>query len=289
MREDRAYFHSPLSFLKEYQKQLSEDFLSKLSKDEKRFRSKISLFIRRLEWDSHYFNVPVYKLEFADWDESVVDPTDTLAQELKSLKLELSYLHNKYYLFSEIPSEDLTMLQAASLAGYRLVETRITYFCDDLQQFNRSDRFNVRLASKDDIPSLRRVAMEARNSFDKYHADPFFTESVADEYLAVFIENSVNGFADIVIVPTENAGAFFTANIESPIGIKLGKIILVAVGKECKGWHFKLLTEMSYLFKERGIQVAYMVTQSTNRAVIRNCEKLGYRYGRCTHVFSTQA
>lgn len=285
MHKDRAYFHSPLSFLKENQKQLSEDFLSKLSEYEKRFRSKISLFIRRLEWDSHYFNVPVYKLEFADWDESVVNPTDTLAQELKSLKLELSYLHDKYYLFSEIPSEDLTMLQAASLAGYRLVETRITYFCDDLQQFNRSDRFNIRLATQTDIPSLRKVAMEARNSFDKYHADPFFTESVANEYLAVFIENSVNGFADIVIVPAENAGAFFTANIE----LSIGKIVLTAVSKECKGWHFKLLAEMSYLFKERGIQIAYMITQSTNRSVIRNCEKLGYRYGRCTHVFSTQA
>lgn len=285
MHKDRAYFHSPLSFLKEYQKQLSDGFLSKLSEDEKRFRSKISLFIRRLEWDSNYFNVPVYKLEFADWDESVVDPTDTLAQELKSLKLELSYLHDEYYLFSEIPSEDLTMLQAASLAGYRLVETRITYFCDDLQQFNRSDRFNIRLATQADIPSLRKVAMEARNSFDKYHADPFFTESVADEYLAVFIENSVNGFADIVIVPAENAGAFFTANIE----LSIGKIVLTAVSKECKGWHFKLLAEMSYLFKERGIQIAYMITQSTNRSVIRNCEKLGYRYGRCTHVFSTQA
>lgn len=247
----------------------------------KRFGSKASLFIQHLEWDSNYFNIPVYKLESVDWDKSIIDPVEVLVQELKTLKSKLAH----HYIFSEIPSEDLVLLQAVSAVGYKLIETRITYYYDDLQHFNHPDRFNIRLATKADIPSLRKVAIEARNPFDRYHADPFFTESVADEYLATFVENSVNGFADIVMVPEENTGAFFTANIASSIG----KIVLVAVGKEYKGWHLRLLVEMSYFFKERGVKVAYMVTQSTNRAVIRNCEKLGYRYGRCTHVFSTQA
>lgn len=267
--------------------QLSHDFLSKLEGDEetKRFGSQASLFVRNLRWDSNYFNIPVYKLEFASWDENVINPINVLIPELKLLKTKLAH----YYIFSEIPSEDLIMLQALSIAGYKLIETRITYYYNNLQQFNYHDRFNVRLATEADIPSLRKVAMEARNSFDKYHADPFFTKSTADEYLATFVENSVNGFADIVMIPEWNAGAFFTANIKSSIDLKLGQIVLVAVGKECKGWHLRLLVEMSYFFKERGVETAYMVTQSTNRAVIRNCEKLGYRYGRCTHVFSAQA
>jgi dTDP-4-amino-4,6-dideoxy-D-galactose acyltransferase len=138
--------------------------------------------------------------------------------------------------------------------------------------------------------------MDARNPFDRYHADPFFPQSVSDEYLATFIENSVNGFADIVMVPADGEslpGAFFSANLtpykDSSVGLKLGRIVLVAVGEDRSGWHLRLMTEMTYHFKKCGVQVGYMATQSTNRAVIRNCEKLGYRYGRCTHVFATHA
>jgi len=300
-REKRAFFHSPLSFLHTYQKQLSEGFLSKLAAAERngqvrRFGFGACLLVRRLEWDSRYFNIPFYRLEFAEWDESVTDAAQALAQNLKALTAELSDLQGRYYLFAEIPSEDLTMLQAMGYAGARLIETRLTYFRDDLQQFDWPIRSSVRLATKSDIPALRKVAIDARNPFDRYHADPFFPRPVSDEYLATFIENSVNGFADIVMVPAEgesSPGGFFTANLtpckDSSVGLSLGRIVLVAVGEDRGGWHLRLMTEMSYHFKKCGVQVGHMTTQSTNRAVIRNCEKLGYRYGRCTHVFATHA
>ena len=103
--EERAYFHSPLSFLRSYQRQLAEDFLSKLAAAEgsgqvRRFGSQNHLFVRRLEWDSRYFNLPVYRLEFAEWDEeSIANPAQALAQSLKALTAELSDLHGRYYLF----------------------------------------------------------------------------------------------------------------------------------------------------------------------------------------------
>lgn len=300
-RGERAFFHSPLGFLRAYQKQLSEDFLSKLAEAERdghvrRFGSRATLLVRRLEWDSSYFKVPFYRLEFAEWDESVPDAAEAIAQSLKALTSELSDLHGRYYLFAEIPSEDLAMLQAMGYAGARLIETRLTYFRDDLQQFDRPIRSSVRLATEADIEALRRVAMDARNPFDRYHADPFFPQSVSDEYLATFIENSVKGFADIVMVPAEGEslpGAFFTANLtpcnDSAVGLKLGRLVLAAVGKNHRGWFLRLMTELTYHFKKCGVQVAYITTQSTNRAVIRNCEKLGYGFGRCTHVFATHA
>ncbi len=66
----------------------------------------------------------------------------------------------------------------------------------------------------------------------------------------------------------------------------VGRIPLVAVRPERQGWHGRLLSEMSLLFRERGMEVVCMTTQATNRAVIRNCEKLGYRFGRLTHLFA---
>jgi len=296
---ERAFFHSPLSFIRSYQRQLAEDFLSKLAAAERdgqvrRFGFGACLLVRRLDWDSRYFSLPIYRIEFAEWDESVADPAKVLAQSLKMLTAELSDIHGRFYLFSEIPSEDLIMLQAMGYAGARLIETRLTYFCDDLQKFDWPIRANVRLATKSDIPALRKVAIDARNPFDRYHADPFFPRSVSDEYLATYIANSVKGLADIVMVPADSEslpGAFFTAKLTSSedtcIGLNLGRIVLVAVGEERRGCHLRLMAEMSYHFKMCGAEVAYMTTQSTNRSAIRNCEKLAYRYGRCTHVFAT--
>jgi dTDP-4-amino-4,6-dideoxy-D-galactose acyltransferase len=297
--DERALFYSPLSFLRGLQSRLPQDFLLELAEAVQHGHarcagSRTRLFVRHLIWDSSFFSCPMYRLDFADWDESIVDPVAAVAQDLSELMSELSSLHGRYYLFSEIPSEDPVMLQAMGHMGARLIETRITYFHDEVQHFAWPERFSVRKATEADLPELRKVAAEARNRFDRYHADPFFSGTLADQYMSTFIEESVKGFADMVLVPMDTQsppGAFFTARLKPaaacPPGLDLGQIVLVAVAKERRGWHLRLMAEMSHFFRESGVQVAYMATQSTNRAVIRNCEKLGYRYGRSTHVFAT--
>lgn len=297
--ERRAFFYSSLGFLRGYEHQVSSHFLSNLEDGEKkgtlqRFGSRASLLVRYLEWDSDFFRLPFYRLEFAEWDEGLDDPVEELARTLTELRAGLSDLHGSYYLFCEIPTEDITLLQAMGLARLRLIETRLTYFHDDLKTFEPAERFPVRMASPADVPALRKVAGEARNVYDRYHADPFFSRAVADDYLAKFAENSVLGFADAVIVPADDPadpGGFFTAKLtlpeNSPVGLMSGHIVLVAVGARRRGWHLRLLSEMSCYLKQTGVHIASMTTQSTNRPVIRNCEKLGYRYGRCTHIFAS--
>jgi dTDP-4-amino-4,6-dideoxy-D-galactose acyltransferase len=66
----------------------------------------------------------------------------------------------------------------------------------------------------------------------------------------------------------------------------VGRIVLVAVDPDRQGWHLRLLAEATRLFTDRSVKVAHMTTQATNRAVIRNCEKLGYRYGKATHIMA---
>jgi dTDP-4-amino-4,6-dideoxy-D-galactose acyltransferase len=177
------------------------------------------------------------------------------------------------------------------LAGLPLIETRLTYFHDNVAAFYWPERFPVRIPTVADIPNLRHVAMQARNLYDRCHADSFFSEKLADDYLATFVENSVKGFADRVLVPAVDDNmpdAFFTANVmKTQMDIDIGRIVLVAIGAARQGWHLKLMAEMTDWFKTQKINVACMTTQSTNRAVIRNSEKLGFRYGRATHLFST--
>lgn len=295
----RAIFYSPLSFMHRQTESFADEFLAgiNVSIEDKQiecFSFRARLMMRHLPWDSQYFQCPTYRLDFADWAADDARPIDSLAHTLTALKAELSRRHPRYYLFMEVPSEDLIMMQALGLAGFSLIETRLTYFRDDLDKFNYPRRFSVRPATADDIPDLGKVAMAMANRFDRFHADPFFPDSLADQFLATFVENSVKGFADIVLVPAgfgNLPGAFLTGNFmpDQPAlaGVKIGRMVLSAVAINRRGWYLKLISELSYYFQERGISLCYLTTQSTNQAVIRVWEKLEYHYGKSTHIFTT--
>jgi dTDP-4-amino-4,6-dideoxy-D-galactose acyltransferase len=294
--KDRALAYASLSFLRIDNEKLIDNFCTHtIGKDTdiQVIGSQTRCFYRHLGWDSDYLDYPSYRIEFCLWDESIVKPIEAVKETLLALKEQLSSLHAQFYLFTaEIPSEDLVTIQALGEAGLNLIETRLAYYHDDIAKFSPLTRYNTRLATNDDIPNLHRVAMEARNSFDRLHADPYFSNEIADAYLGTFIENSVKGFTDIVLVPDDEnlPGAFFAADLisaqQSPLNIPTGEIVLTAAGESRRGWHFKLMSEISLYFQKHGLQMAYMKTQSTNRAVIRNCEKLGWKYGKCAHIFA---
>ena len=293
---ERVLFHSPLNFIRSDEARLTEHVLAGFNKALEagqltQYGDTARFYLRYLAWDSDYFGCPTYRLDFADWDVGLDDVPAKLAAVVGNIRAALAQKHGKYYLFSDVPSEDLNVMQALGMAGMRLVETKLTYFHDDLANFSWPERFVTRHATADDISDLKRVAMETRNYFDRYHADPFYTQAGADRYIGTYLENSIKGFADFVAVPDlDPPGAFFTCDLippeKSPLGKTLGHIALVAVEPARRGWHLKLMSEVSYQFAAAGVAVAYMSTQITNRAVIKNCEKLGYRYGRASHIFA---
>ena len=304
---DRALTYSPLSFLRPWREQCLGHVA--LSLDDERTgpvgdassRSGAVVRYRRLSWDSAHFGVPMFRIESAQWADGT-GAAAAVASSIAALQALVRSESERGHVSAEVPAEDVVTAQALGLAGFRLIETRVTYFRDDLQSFTAEPRWRVRAATPDDIADLRAVAAGARNAFDRYHADPFFSPEQADGYLATYAEASVRGLADLVLMPDEPAGsppgAFFTATMTQPpacplglhhdcgFAVAVGRIPLVAVGPERQGWHLRLLAEMSHRFRERGMEVACMTTQATNRAVIRNCEKLGYRFGRLTHLFA---
>lgn len=292
----RALFYSPLSFLRGREDELSDSVLSGLQRAEadgevRRIGERARLWLRRLEWDSRYFGVPSYRLEFADWDAAVLDPAMALAQEILALRAELATHDGRYYLYADVPSEDVVLLQALGMAGLRLIETRLTLFHDRLQGFDGSGYRAARVATAADIPSLRAAAMQARNPYDRFHADPFFTEAVADEFLAEYAEQCVRGMADTVLVPAEgahSAGAFVSGKLSetAPQGIKIGRLVLAAVAAARRGWYRDLNAALLCWMREAGMQYCVNTTQSTNRPVMHVCEQLGYRYGRTSHVLA---
>ena len=286
-------FYSGFSFLsnsEDLTKQWHEEFLVSLREKELeliKMNSGIEIYLRYLKWDSDFFNIPTYRIDYAYLPPYI----RTSKEAFNSVFDYLQNRHGEFYLFAEVPSEDIQVISSMTAAGYSLIETRLTYFLDQIQDFNLTRRYAIRQASVDDIQALKKTAIDAVNVFDRFHADSFFTLGEAESFLATFAENSVLGFADEVIVPTEGlVNAFLTANyIQSPRCLnnkKLAKMVLSAVAPERRGWYVKLIGEMTMKFKERGIDTAFMTTQATNRAVLKVWSSFGYRFGKSSHILS---
>lgn len=286
-----AKFYAPLGFLTN-DKNIQLEWLDELNRavetgDIEVFESTNGalIYFRYLEWDTNFFHVPTYRIEYSNINS---DFSEFSFNELYNF---LSGRHQELYLFAEVPSEDIRTIKGLSGSGYKLIETRLTYFNDKIRNFESTRRFSVRQASIDDIPTLNATAIDSVNVYDRFHADDFFTELMANNFLAKYIENSVLGYADEVIVPSSGpANAFLTANyIKSSkcfINKKLAKMVLSAVAPSRTGWYVKLIGEMTMKFKENDIDIAFMTTQSTNRAVLKVWNSFGYQFGRSTHIFS---
>jgi dTDP-4-amino-4,6-dideoxy-D-galactose acyltransferase len=296
---DSTVFYSPLSFLRPHQPALSATFYASLQEGQSNAPQRFStadnpdtvIYYRALDWDSNYFGVPTFRIEFINVVAGRSDSTATVHAFVDFIRAQ----HAAFYIFAEVPSEDVKVLQALSGAAWRLIETRLTYYRNDADKHSEP-RHAVRCATVADIDNLRQCASLARNDFDRFHADPFFSTELADAFLSTFIENSVKGFADIVLVPESAPGepdAFLTGNMDKAgsavVGQNIGRMVLSAVGQARRGWYVRLISELTYWFVERNVRTIYMTTQSTNRAVIRVWEKLGYSFGRSTHVLAISA
>jgi len=299
-RKDKLVFYSPYTFIREFP--LEKQFENIVLSDIRNFLSNTNneiisvdiknkqhlFYVSFLDWDTTYFGFKTYKLKYVLFNHSDIKILTEAAGKFIS-----DFFNGKKYCFIEIPSEDILLLQALGAWGFRTIETRLTYFRGDLSSFN-NERFAVRKATENDIQNLMRVAREMRNVYDRFHADPVFEMKIADEFLATYIEQSIKGFADIILVPDENnisSDSFITAKYLKDEwqknGVKISKMVLSAVSaKTNKGWYKKLVSEMTYHLKEAGAEYIFMNTQSANRAVIHCWESLGYSLGSTTHILS---
>jgi len=252
---------------------------------------KVTFYYTRNEWESNYFAINSVTLYYVDF---IPGQIQSVKQAIESFIEHLSVLYAKSFIVTaELPAEDTELIQALNHLKFRCIETRLHFFHNTLDSFDEP-RYPVRKAVANDIGNLKRVASAMRNDYDRFHADWSFDKKKADEYLEVYIENSVHGFADLVITPNQPgvpSDSFLTANIcrESweALNYPVSKMVLSAVSSQTnKGWYIKLITEMTYLLKEAGARSVFMNTQATNTAVLVTWQKLGYKIGRTTHILS---
>lgn len=249
----------------------------------------VKWLLRPLAWDSAYFGLPVYQLFTGLFLAATTMPE--LVQAAGQLRQQLAARSDSFYAFSIVPAEDTRLLQGLTGAGWQLVETRLTYYRDQLPTFD-SPRYPVRAAAAADADTISRVAATARNPYDRFHADAWFGEVKADAYLAHYAENTVvTKLAATVLVPDMPGlpvDSFLAisdlVDDAAALGIGLSRVLLTAVGPANRGWHLKLVAETLHRAQALKHEAVLMTTQATNHAVFRTCEKLGFRLGATNHV-----
>jgi dTDP-4-amino-4,6-dideoxy-D-galactose acyltransferase len=244
------------------------------------------VLIEPLPWDTEYFGFPVYKILTVLYTHGNYS---LLKKALLQLTSEISNQINSFY-FLDIPSEDTYLIQAVCECGFRLTETRLHYAFSITDSYCH-ERYQVRKATEHDVDNLRKVAIQMRNPYDRLHADIAFKQDTADVYAATYVENSIRGFADLVLVPAEGNGppdAFITCSL-TPGNIcnkKFAKIGMVAVfNKTRKGWMMKLISELIYLIKDKGYDYILVDTQSPNMPANKVFASRGFKFVFATHVF----
>jgi dTDP-4-amino-4,6-dideoxy-D-galactose acyltransferase len=289
--------YSPFSFLKDKDAEVisGETLINPLLSDidegyckveEIVINKKTHYFIyRNLKWDSDHFKFSINRIELILFDHQ--DP-DVLNKALKVFTG--TVIKPGEYFFTNVPCEEIVVIQALANTSFRLVETRLNYYLSDLAYYE-SQRFPVRKADHSDIMVLKNIAVKMRNKYDRVHADPAFTSKEADNYLGTFIEESVKGFADMVLVPDikgiEPFGFLAANNSKKVLGRNIAKLVLAAVdNSQFKDWLFKLLSEVIYELKEQSADYLTTITQASNRKAIRTWEKAGFKLGCTTHIFS---
>lgn len=244
-----------------------------------------AVFAQVLPWDTGFFGFTVARLD------AVMPLGDPGYQVLASLGgavdrlLEVCRERGVRYVFAPVDARDVALARALTGRGFELLENRL-YFHGDLTAYGHQERYGVRLANVGDVGVLGDVAAQTVNPYDRFHADPLLFGERADRLMRRWVEASIcDGFADATLVPdVEEPGAFVTVKYHKERwdswGLRIGQPVVGAVSASFRGWYLKLISEVCHHLRSAGAEHVYLISQTTNNAVLRCWEKLGFRYGK---------
>lgn len=151
--------------------------------------------------------------------------------------IDLAFKNDINHLSVKISTSNKTLLHKFEENGFKLMDTLVTYRFEYSKKvlINMEHQCILRDAQKDDLKTMMDFA---GNSFkiDRFHSDPSLDKSAADRYYSKWIENSVNGLSDRVIVAEINneVVGFTTCKLPS-YQSQVGRMILSAVSEKSRG------------------------------------------------------
>jgi dTDP-4-amino-4,6-dideoxy-D-galactose acyltransferase len=295
-REDELVFNSPYRFIKTINRDwLVQNTVINPIIEEIKNRDILPIYIvvegkthifllKKLVWDSSYFGFPNYKII------DVFYTHDTLLLLSKAvLKFKQEYCTEKRaYYYIDTPSEKVLLTQALNINGFRLVESRLHYFYENIQEYSTLKRYPVRLAKINEAGVIGQIAKKMQNKFDRLHSDGFISNEIADNYIEKFAKNSVEGFADYVLATYKNdiPFGFLASNKPQKInGHNVSQLVLAAIDNSIeKGWLYKLLSETIFLLKNLETDYLTTITQTSNISAFKTWEKFGFKLGFVSNI-----
>lgn len=220
-----------------------------------------------LEWDSNFFGRRIGRITTG-----ILTP----AMVSEVMRWCGSQAIDCLYFLSEIGDPDTIRL--AEDHRFRLVDIRVTLECQlDTSIFPTGDlRTYIRPWVPTDIPALRSIARVSHHDSRFYH-DPNFPNSLCDALYETWIENSCNGYADVVLVAEfdrQPVGYITCRKLDQTTG----QIGLTGVhgGVQGRGLGQGLVREAVRWFSECGISKVSVVTQGRNCRAQRVYQECGF-------------
>lgn len=221
-----------------------------------------------LDWDTQFFGARIASLSApaSGLDDAALRAADGWC---RAERVDCLYLRSD--------ADDVTTLRAAGALGFRFVDVRITLDCELGKLPTPSAHEVIRSARAEDLPALR--AMAAYNHANtRFYADGRFARERCDELYATWIEKSVNGWAERVLVPDEGAGAlgYLSIHLRPENTAEIG---LVGLAREAQGRGLgqKLVESAIAWMRAKGCARSTVVTQGRNIAAQRLYQAAGFR------------
>jgi ribosomal protein S18 acetylase RimI-like enzyme len=239
-----------------------------------------------LDWDSQQLDLLAARLEIFISREGT--NSNPISQELRlEHVIKTSREYGVRYLLARQDAADINGLQALENAGFVIVDGLLTFMIildQEAANLDQNAGCRIRTAGVDDLEALCSIARRAF-VFDRYHADPYIPNHVADDLHAAWLRNSVMGTAADVVLLAEDQYrilGFVTGKLQpgtrDTLGSLIGSIILVATDDRTRrrGVARTLTRATLSWFDNQGAVVVDVGTQLQNLPAARLYQSCGF-------------
>jgi ribosomal protein S18 acetylase RimI-like enzyme len=180
--------------------------------------------------------------------------------------------HDVSCLYFLASGEDSAAAHAAEDGGFRLMDLRTELRRDAVVE----PVADLRAAREDDRETLRRIARSS-HGITRFYADPRFPDERCDEFYATWVDRSLDGWAQAVLVADADAAPVGYVSVHHEG--EQGSIGLIAVDAAARGRGLgeTLARGAVGWCAAAGATSMSVVTQGRNAAALRTFERAGFR------------
>ncbi|MBI5247324.1 MAG: GNAT family N-acetyltransferase [Elusimicrobia bacterium] len=227
----------------------------------------LTTIVEQLPWDTEFFGENIATLHPARLNETLAD--HALA---KCRKAKIDCL---YY---RCDCHDPVSVVLAERHGFHFVDIRMT-FSRAIEASKRTPLkgYAIRPARRSDVAQLKKIAAGSY-IYSRYFFDRRFPDAICAKFYANWIEKSVRGYSDAVLVAAKGSKVLGYISCSMRAGSKAGiDLVSVAPGAEGAGVGKALVRASLDWADARGAAVMEVVTQGRNYAAQRLYQGSGFK------------